>query len=458
LRTQTTYLAASRVILLTVSAAYAALLVYAMDSYASVEWAQYGHSFGQITLFEWLLIAVAISVWSAVLPVSMRGPSDVILVVLYLGVCIPGIVVPLGLERKVAHAYYPIVIAITVGFALACVAVRSLRPGATPAVRRCSPYFVHGLLGAWIACLAILIGTYASVMTLVSLDAIYDQREAGAATSRFIGYVQTYFGYVLSPALLAFGLARRQFALIAVGLAGGILLYSVTAEKNAFAFPFLVVAFSFALTRRSELFRSSAFVLVFIAGILALSVPFYDSNLVAAFFAWYVGVRSLLTPGLFVAQYHDFFSDWGYTHLSHVTGFGTLVPPPAAPGANDRWPSLGHLVGEQYVGIPTLNANASFVASDGIASFGAVGVLMAFVLLAIFLIALERSAAGIPRRFCMLIALPIGLTLTNVSLFTVFLSFGGFFWLLMFGFCFRRDVSVQSQSPPPFVVEGIADR
>jgi hypothetical protein len=142
---------------------------------------------------------------------------------------------------------------------------------------------------------------------------------------------------------------------------------------------------------------------------------------------------------LFAAQYLEFFGAWGYTHLSHVTGLGLAIAPPAAPAADPRWPSLGHLVGEQYVGITDLNANASFMTSDGIASFGELGVFLAFGILALFLIGFERAAAGVSRTFSMLIALPIALTLTNVSLLTVFLSFGGLFWLLCLQLLFRRE-------------------
>jgi hypothetical protein len=435
----------SRIALVAVSAVYSALLVYAIASYAGIEWTQYGYSFGEISFQAGLLIGLAVASWSAVLPLRLQSGADVILLAVYMGVCIPAVVVPLSLERTSGELYHLSAVTVIAGFALTCLAVRKWTVSSvTSPSRKCSHYLIWALVLAWAGCLAVLVGTYGSVMKLVSLDAIYDQREAGAATSRFMGYIQTYFGYVLSPALIAFGLTERRWLLVLLGIAGGVVLYSITAEKNAFAFPFLILALNFALTRRARVFQSSAFILGLLAVTLALSIPFYDSNLVAGFIAWYIGLRSLLTPGLFVAQYQDFFSAWGYTHLSQVTGIGLLVPPPPGPGSNERWPSLGHLVGEQYLGIPTLNANASFLATDGIASFGVPGILLAFALLAMFLIAFQRTADAIPPRFVGLIALPIGLTLTNVSLFTVVLSFGGLFWLIIFALCFRSGAGTRS--------------
>lgn len=436
-------LSTDRIALLAASLAYGIAVVYCLARFASVEWAQYGFSFVGYGSTEVLLLTAAACAWSAVLPTHLRSPADVVLLVVYLSVCIPAIIVPLGLERIEGESLRVLVVAIIFAFIACCILVQRYqpRPAAESNVRRCSAMFVVGVCAAWGACLAAVLVEYRDVMTLVSLDAIYEQREVGAATSRLMGYAQTYLGYVLSPALLALGLTGRRPLLIALGVAGGIVLYSVTAEKNAFAFPFLMIAFNAALARRSHALMSSAVLLAAFAIFIGLAVHFYDSNLVANFLAWYVGVRSILTPGLFAGQYLEFFSSWGYTHLSHVTGIGALVEAPPAPGSDPRWPSIGHIVGEQYIGFPGLNANASFLASDGIAAFGIPGVFVAFGLLAAFLVALNHAARDVPTRFVLLIALPLGLILTNVSLFTVLLSFGGLFWLVVLTAFFRADDS-----------------
>jgi hypothetical protein len=438
----------SRLVLFLCSFAYSAVLLYCLSQYASAQWDQYGYSYGRLDWIDVLLVVGGLGLWSLVLPLSMSTASSVILVLVYFSVCVPGLVVPLALERVADEQYYHLSVILVVSFAAACALVRRFVTSDASAVRKCPAAFVYAIVAAWLFCLALLVATYGSVMTLVSLDAIYEQRAVGAATSRFMGYVQTYFAYVLSPALLAFGLLRKNFLLVGAGFAGGLVLYSITAEKNAFAIPYLMVGFNFLLTRRGTLHRSVAFVLLVLGSVLGIAVLLNEDSLVAAFLAWYIGVRSLLTPGLFVAQYLDFFSERGFTYLSHVSGIGWLISPPPTLLADGRWPSIGHMVGEQYIGIPDLNANASFVASDGIASFGAAGIGIAFLLLAAYLIALERAARGIAKRFVMLIAMPIGLLLTNVSLLTVILSFGGLFWLLSMHFIFKPDGRVAKDCQP----------
>jgi len=420
----------SRWALFVASAIYTLAVLLCLAEYASVNWAEYGYSFGGIGLLEGLLLLASIGVWSLVVPKSMHSASSTILVIVYFAVCIPGLVVPLGLERGAQGMFTGIALWLVVSFAACCVFVRSLEPGIPAGTHRVSSALVPALLVAWLACATWLIVEYRSIMMLVSLEAIYEQRAAGAATSRAVGYAQTYLGYVLSPALLVLGLLKKNWLLVTLGFAGGILLYSITAEKNAFSFPFLICAVGFLLTRGSGFFRTTTFMILFLSAVLLAAVAFSESSLVASFLAWYIGVRSLLTPGLFIAQYAEFFGDRGHTLWAHVTGIGLLVPRPAGL-MDDRWPSLGHIVGEQYIGKADLNANANFIASDGIAAFGEVGIFLVFALLGLYLAALDRAACGLDQRFVVLLALPIGLTLTNVSFFTVALSFGGLFWLLV---------------------------
>jgi hypothetical protein len=426
-----------RWLLFLASLTYALVILLCLRDYASVNWWEYGYSYGDLDLLEGALILAGLGTWSLLVPKSMHSASSAVLVIVYFAVCIPGLVVPLGLERSAQAASIGIALWLVVSFALCCSLVSALKPGIGAGVRQVSGFVVPVLLAAWIVCVVWLVAEYRSIMTLVSLEAIYEQRAVGAATSRAIGYAQTYLGYVLSPALLVLGLFKRSWWMIALGFAGGLVLYSITAEKNAFSFPFLICGFAFLVSRKNASFRSTSFLLLALSVVLFPAVAFSETSLVASFFAWYIGVRSLLTPGLFIAQYADFFAARGYTLWGHVTGMGVLVPRPQGL-ADDRWPSLGHIVGEQHIGKPDLNANANFVASDGIAALGEPGIAVIFTALAMYLVALDRAASGLDRRLVVLLVLPMALTLTNVSFFTVMLSFGGLFWLLALPAASRR--------------------
>ena len=308
-------LAQSRTALFLASILYAGSVLLCLSHYASAEWAEYGFSYGRMSIGDTTIILLALGIWALLLPMHMESPASTILIVVYFAVCIPGLIVPLGLDRVAQDAFIGTTLMLVFSFSACCLLVRGLAPQRGAKLFEPSVSFVPIMVVLWTICVAWLVLEYRSMMTLVSLDAIYDQRAAGAATSRWVGYAQTYLGYVISPALLALGLTRKNTTLVLMGFTGGILLYSITAEKNAFSFPFLLLIFGFLLTRKTRFYRSATFLILAVAGVLLPSVVFSQGNLVAGFLSWYIGVRSLLTPGLFIAQYQEFFSDRGHTLL-----------------------------------------------------------------------------------------------------------------------------------------------
>ena len=428
----------SRTIIFASSLVYAVALVYCLSSYASVEWAMYGYSFNRMNVIDVACLVCVLGIWATGVPKSIVEPSSLFLVVTYALVCIPSVVVALVLNRIHQYYYYPLIVTLTFSFLICCQLVSLFSISAPPISRRRSKLFVPVIIIFWAICLVLLVGTYGGTMRFVSLSDLYEQRAIGAATSPIMGYVQTYYGYVFSPLLLVIGLTERRLLLVLAGVVGGLVLYAITAEKTVFVLPGLIFLGHCFLSQDRVLFRSTAMLTGTLGAVVTASVFWYEQNSVAAFIAWYVGVRTLLTPGLFVSQYHDFFGETGHTFLSHVSGIGSIVSRPAVYQNESRWPSIGHIVGEQFVGIPDLNANASFLASDGIASFGVYGVPLAFFLLACFLIVLDRAARGIDLKFSVLALVPAAFILTNGSLFTVALSFGGGFWILAFYFFFPR--------------------
>jgi hypothetical protein len=316
-------LAQSRTALFLASILYAGSILLCLAHYASREWAEYGYSFGGISLGDATIILLGLGFWALVLPSRMESPGSTILIVVYFAVCIPGLIVPLGLDRVAEDTFTWTTLALVFSFTACCILVRGLAPERGATLFEPSLWFVPIMVTLWAACVVWLVLEYRSIMTLVSLEGIYDQRAAGAATSRWVGYAQTYLAYVISPALLALGLTRKNVALALMGLAGGILLYSITAEKNAFSFPFVLLIFGFLITRKARFYRSVTFLIVAVASVLLPSVALSQGNLVAGFLSWYIGVRSILTPGLFIAQYQEFFGDRGHTYWANVTGFAS---------------------------------------------------------------------------------------------------------------------------------------
>lgn len=416
---------------------YAAALVYCLAEYAAVEWPEYGFSYGGVSIFDVCVLCVALAIWAAVLPQKIHRPSSLFLIVTYLFVCVPALVAMVGLEGSSEDFYYPLLFSLTLGFALACLVTRSFSWQGLP--RKDSAQLLPFFVIAWVVCLAVLVLSFGSVMSFSGLDDIYAQREQGKATNLFEGYVQTYFGYVFSPAILAFGLVRKSYFLAVTGVLGSVVLYMITAEKAVFMYPLFMISLFLVLRSRSGFFLSPSIISLSFSALLLLATLLYSDSAIASFVAWYLGVRSLLVPGTFIAHYSAFFNDFGYTLGTHITGINMLIEVPVQFASHPRWPSIGHLVGEDYLGIPTLNANASFIASDGVASFGVGGVIIIMMLFSLFLVVLDRVARGVQPSLSLVLLLPLALTLTNGSIFTALLSFGGFLFLFVFAFLFNRN-------------------
>jgi hypothetical protein len=95
---------------------------------------------------------------------------------------------------------------------------------------------------------------------------------------------------------------------------------------------------------------------------------------------------------------------------------------------------LGYIIGDRLYANPANNVNANLFSGDGVAAAGALGVLLIGLLLAIWLVLLDRSSVRWNRQFALLVTLPIGLSLTNGHFTTTLLSFGGLFWVVIFYF------------------------
>jgi hypothetical protein len=422
------------------SIAYTSALIYCLAEYAAVVWSEYGFSFGEISVMDACVLCVTLMVWAIVLPKKIYRPSSLFLIVIYLFVCIPAAVAMVGLEVSSNSVYYPLLVSLGCGFTATCVVVSKF-PWQGVLRKEVAP-LLPILVFAWAVCLVILLVSFGPVMSFSGLDDIYVQRDKGKAENLFEGYLQTYFGYVFSPALLAFGLLRKNVFLITAGVTGSVILYMITAEKAVFMYPLFTIFVSLALRLNASILLIPSFIALVFSALLFFATLFHNESAIASFVAWYLGIRSLLVPGTFTVHYNNFFIEVGHTYGTHITGFGLFIDTPGSFLAHPRWPSIGHLVGEDFLGIPTLNANANFIAWDGLAAFGLTGIFFSLFLFTAVLVALDRCSRGVDPNLLLLLLIPLALTLTNGSLFTGLTSFGGLFWIICFVFLFRRQAAV----------------
>ena len=425
-------LAKSRGVLLAASLVYAWAIHYAHVEYLDPVWDYYGFTYWQPDLFDSLLIGGLVLLGAAVLPAVLARPSSIVLLLLFLVVYVPTIVITLCLDADATETYGQGLIVFGAAFAVACLGARARERRRPVEAREPDDRFMLVVLAAWAASAVVLVYAYGSMMRFVNLDNIYDQREAGRSTSLAMGYVQTYFSNVLSPALMAFGLLKSRWLLLVLGAIGCVIMFMINAQRTVFVLPFLIVGLHVVLSSRYAALRTSSFALLLLAGVTVLIAATYEDSLVATFFGIYLVYRTLCIPGLTYSQYYDLFSRDGFTWWSHVKGLNLLIPAPASYVNDSAWPNLGFVVGDRIYRSFDMNANANLFVGDGVAAAGTLGVAVIGCAFAACLYWLDRSARGWDSRFTLLVLAPLAVTLTNGQLFTALLSFGGAFWMLTF--------------------------
>ena len=404
---------------------------YAITGYLYVNREYHGFTYRPPEPIEVATIVSLVLAVAFVLPIRLSRPSSVIVLFMFLMVYVPSVVITLCLDVPDRLTQYgPSLCALAAAFIAASLASRAPLREARSVETTPGGGFTRSIFALWIVSGGVLLYAFGSIMSLASFVDVYVQRELGAAEGLGMGYLQTYFSTVLSPALFAIGIVRRQWLPLIAGLIGCFLMYAIAAQRAVLLIPVAMLAVHFMYSGRA--FRRSLAMPIVIISALISTCVFFSDSIAGTLATVFIVDRSFALPGLTFSQYHDIFGTYGYTFWSHVRGIDLLVPPPMGFVNYPDWPGLGYIVGSIFYGSRIHNVNANPFSADGLAAAGAPGVLVIGVLFAVWLYLLDRAARGWDRRYAILATVPMALLLTNAQLFTVLLSFGGAFWLLLF--------------------------
>jgi hypothetical protein len=275
----------------------------------------------------------------------------------------------------------------------------------------------------WLCVVAVSVLFYVVIVSrfgfrfdFVSFNDVYDVRaayvDALADAAGLTAYAVSWQGYVINPLLIGYGLVRSKLWMIAAGVAGQVMIYSITGSKSVFLSGVFLVALWIALRQNGKYFG-----LVTVFGLSAVVA-------VCTVVDWQTGGitltslfvrRVIITPGLLTGYYFDFFSHNPKLLLSHsVFRFFLDYPYDLSPT---------HLIGYVYFGSAAMGANANLWA-DAFANFGYIGLFIFTCILAAFLWLFDSVSSHIDLRFAgMVLGIP-AFALANSALLTSFLTHG----------------------------------
>ncbi|WP_131725841.1 oligosaccharide repeat unit polymerase [Flavobacterium sp. Root420] len=274
--------------------------------------------------------------------------------------------------------------------------------------------------------IALLLFQYRNSYKIVSFDDVYKQRSDSQQDSVFFGYLTLWITYFFGPLLLANGLIKKNIFVTIFGVLSVVFIYGIGGSKISLFIPFLIIGIFFIYNKGYSIFSFLSYSFTgIILFVLSISKDFLMISSV-------ILMRTFGIAGLLTFQYNEFFKKNDLTYFSHVNivnFFSRNYPYDKA---------LGFVVSSYYGADSDVNSNANFLATDGLASFGLVGVLIVSVLLGLYFSFTKTQVKEGNKLIFGIMIVPFSFIVLNVGLFTSILS-GGFLFLNIYYLFFKSE-------------------
>lgn len=386
------------------------------------------------------------------LPLSVKRPGDFILWIVYYGLHIPAILMPVLMGTLSERQLLALVSATFAAYVIIALPpfMQRKRP-ATPLFTTDAQLFwtlfalVYGGMIVWV------LVAFGGHLRLASIQDIYTQRSESDTVlqSSFVGYATGILGGAMNPFLMALGLVRKKWSYYGIGAAGQVLVYATSALKGVMLTIVLIPFIYFLLFRKGTGETLSRIGYWFVAGALALLLIYLNIGHTRGQFNIFdfvfsvVYTRTFCMPGVLLGAFTEYFMTHPITYYSHVNIIGLFVHYPYA------YP-LGNMVGRfltpDYVQADT---NANFLATDGVAALSFPGIVIAGLLfrICVLVIDTQRFRRDLPLVCCAVV--PSLMSFLNSSVFTTVLTGGfGVLTMLLYGYTLIERGQERSESYP----------
>ncbi len=250
-------------------------------------------------------------------------------------------------------------------------------------------------------------------------------------------YAIGFLSYGFNPFLIAFGLETKRWQFVVGGIAGQVLMFATMALRSTLISPILIIGIWLLMGRRGKYGTLKiAGALAALATVLLPLMNYYFVGPGLNDLLTIIYMRTMTLPGVSFGVYENVFSMYPHTYMSHSMVGRLFIH---YPYGNYQ---VGEVVGLYLVpsfGQFALDYNSNFLATDGLAGFGLIGLPAVSAILALVLIGAGRFVPDARTRLAAAAAVPFVVNLSNTSLFQSMMEGGG---IVLFAILFLSDHTV----------------
>lgn len=270
------------------------------------------------------------------------------------------------------------------------------------------------IVAAVLAIFAVLVLFYGIRPAVFTFGEVYDQRDEYNESIGKVGrYLIGALTNALLPVLVVFGAGRKRVGVLAFGVLGFLLAYSMTGFKSVIVGLTLTVVAIIIIKRWPH---SPSAWLVVLFGVVSFGY-LIDRAMGTITFSSILTRRAITTSGINSSYFIDFFADAERYMLRH--SFLSFL------GESPYHLTPARLIGSVYYQSDTMAANANILA-DGYANFGFAGALGACAVAGFCLWMYGKLTGHLPTVVSMPALVLLLVAWANTAVFTSLVTHGGF--------------------------------
>ena len=413
----------------------AASFIYSLENvyvgFLSPRYTYLGFAYREPPLWAYISAWTLALLPSALLPQTNRSVKDFAVWILYYSVYIPSVLIPVFQGYIDRSSQILLITSVFLSFLIILIPAGKNYEDFRSRYKLDRTFFWVIFFTAYFILNAFVFFMFGSRLSIVGVADVYVQRLAAddVLSNSYVGYASGFLAGAFNPFLITQGLWRKKPTLLILGIAGQIFIYATAAMKSVLLTVVFIPILYLAIRKREAnlcivgaIFAGVA--ILFMIIINNVDIEFGDilNEIVALIY-----MRTFCMAGVITGVYADFFTHHPMTFYSHINLVNRIVP-------YHYDAPLGVIIGEYLVPGSGLDANANFIATDGIAALGFAGVILAGLFFRVFIrvVDVATSPAMLPAVSASIV--PALINVSNSSLFTTIIT-GGAGILVFLTYC-----------------------